>query len=213
MAQDSIHRDAAGKDAAVDPAAGDAAGSPVVAEEDAARDVAAGATRRWLERAVIGLSLCPFAKSVYDAGRVRFHVSVERSAAGLLEELRSELRWLQEADPRAWETTLLIHPWVLNDFVEFNDFLEVCDAAVRELQLEGELQVASFHPQYQFAGTRAGDIDNHTNRSPHPTLHILREASVERVLAAHPDPDSIYLENIRRLRELGSAGWARLWVE
>lgn len=170
-------------------------------------------TRRWLERAVIGLSLCPFAKRVYDAGRVRFQVSEQHSAAGLLQDLRSELSWLQHADARVWETTLLIHPWVLQDFLEFNDFLEVCEEAVRDLGLEGELQVASFHPQYQFAGTRPDDIDNYTNRSPYPTLHVLREASIERVLADHPDPDAIYLDNIRRLRELGSAGWAGLWLD
>ena len=164
-----------------------------------------------MERAVIGLGLCPFAESVYRADRVRFCVSEQRSAAGLLEELRTELAYLNEADPRACETTLLIHPWVLNDFIEFNDFLQICDDAVMELDLEGEIQVASFHPQYQFAGTQPDDIENHTNRSPYPTLHLLREASVERALATVPNPDSIYENNILRLRELGIDGWRLLW--
>jgi len=171
------------------------------------------ATRRWVEKAVIGLGLCPFAEGVYRSGGVRFHVSEQRSAAGLLEELRSELDLLHASDPRICETTLLIHPWVLTDFIEFNDFLQLCDATVADLDLEGEIQVASFHPQYQFAGTQPDDIENHTNRSPFPTLHLLREASVERALAAVPDPDSIYQNNIRRLRELGYAGWQALWSD
>lgn len=143
---------------------------------------------------------------------MRLRVSEQRSAAGLLEELRSELRHLQATPPGECETTLLIHPWVLNDFIEFNDFLQICDATVAELDLEGELQVASFHPQYQFAGTDADDVSNCTNRSPFPTLHLLREASVERALAGIADPASIYEENIRRLHALGLAGWQALWA-
>jgi uncharacterized protein len=162
---------------------------------------------------VIGLNLCPFAESPYRGGRVRFHVSEQRSAAGLLEELRLELTKLASADPKECETTLLIHPWVLADFVEYNDFLEVCDAAVAELDLEGELQVASFHPHYQFAGSKPSDIENYTNRSPFPMLHILREASVERAVAAVGDAEEIYRRNIRTLRALGHAGWQRLWRE
>jgi uncharacterized protein len=168
-------------------------------------------TRRWLERAVIGLNLCPFAESPYRGSRVRFRVSEQRSAAGLVEDLNEELLSLQAGDPAEQETTLLIHPWVLNDFIEYNEFLEVCDAAVAELDLEGELQVASFHPQYQFADTQPEDIDNYTNRSPYPMLHLLRESSVERAVAAVGDPDEIYLRNIRTLRQLGHAGWQALW--
>jgi hypothetical protein len=169
------------------------------------------ATRCWLERSVIGLNLCPFAESVYRGDRVRFCVSEQRSARALLDELRFELTELQAADPLSCETTLLIHPWVLADFIEYNDFLEVCEATIVDLNLEGELQVASFHPQYQFAGTRPGDIENYTNRSPYPMLHILREASIERAVAALSDADEIYRRNIRTLRELGHAGWERLW--
>jgi hypothetical protein len=169
------------------------------------------ATRRWLERSVIGLNLCPFAESVYRGDRVRLRVSEQRSASALLEEFRSEIADLNAADPARCETTLLIHPWVLADFIEYNDFLEVCEAAILEQGLEGVLQVASFHPQYQFAGTKSEDIENYTNRSPYPMLHLLREASVERAVAAVPDPDEIYRRNIRTLRELGHAGWQRLW--
>jgi hypothetical protein len=168
-------------------------------------------TRRWLERAVIGLNLCPFAEGPYRGGRVRFAVSEQRSAAGLLEDLRGELQRLQAVDASECETVLLIHPWVLNDFVEYNEFLEVCDAAVADLQLEGELQVASFHPQYQFADTQPEDIGNYTNRSPYPMLHLLRESSVERAVDAAGDTDEIYLKNIRTLRRLGHAGWQALW--
>jgi hypothetical protein len=150
---------------------------------------------------------------VYRSDRVRFHVSEQQSAAGLLDELRAELTYLHGIDARHCETTLLIHPRVLNDFVEFNDFLQICDDAIVDLDLEGEIQVASFHPQYRFAGTAADDIENCTNRSPYPTLHLLREASVERALAGVPDPDSIYENNILRLRELGAAGWRALWTD
>jgi uncharacterized protein len=140
-------------------------------------------------------------------------VSERRTAAGLLDDLRAELLHLHTVDARQCETTLLIHPWVLNDFMEFNEFLQICDDTVLELDLEGEIQVASFHPQYQFAGTRPDDIENYTNRSPYPTLHLLREASVERALAGVADPDEIYLNNISRLRELGLEGWQALWKD
>jgi uncharacterized protein len=168
-------------------------------------------TRRWFEKSVIGLNLCPFAAAPYRDNRVHFCVSERRTAAGLLEDLRLELAALHAADPAQWETTLLIHPWVLGDFFEYNDFLEVCDAALEDLGLEGELQVASFHPQYQFANTQPDDIENYTNRSPYPMLHLLREASVERAIAAAGDTEKIYRQNIRTLRELGHSGWRRLW--
>lgn len=182
-----------------------------IAEENINNEEIIAATRRWLERSVIGLNLCPFAESVYRADRVRFRISEQRSAHALLDELRSELTGLQAEDPLRCETTLLIHPWVLTDFIEYNDFLEVCEATIADLGLEGELQVASFHPQYRFADTQSDDIENYTNRSPYPMLHILREASVERAIAAVPDTDEIYRRNIRTLHDLGHAGWERLW--
>src|SRR3979490_1032104 len=169
------------------------------------------ATRRWLERSVIGLHLCPFAESVYRGNRVRFRVSEQRSASALLDELRSELRELHAADPQRCETTLLIHPWVLGDFIEYNDFLDVCETTIADLGLEGELQVASFHPRYQFAGTQPEAIENYTNRPPYPTLPLLREASIESAIAAVPDTSEIYRRNIRTLRALGHEGWQRLW--
>lgn len=180
-----------------------------MAESRESADVIA-ATRRWLERAVIGLRLCPFAAGPYSGGRVRMTVSAHTTSAGLLEELRGELEWLHAQDPNQWETTLLIHPFALADFHAYNDFLAEGDAALAELGLEGRLQIASFHPDYQFAGTRAQDIENCTNRSPYPMLHLLREDSIERALAGVPDPDEIYRRNIRTLLALGHAGWRRL---
>jgi hypothetical protein len=175
------------------------------------RDEIISATRLWIEKSVIGLNLCPFAENPYRGNRVCFAVSEQRSAAGLTEDLRAQLLALARADPGDVETTLLIHPWVLADFTEYNDFLGVCDSVVAELDLEGELQVASFHPQYQFAGSQPDDIENYTNRSPYPMLHLLREASVDHAVAAVGATDEIYRRNIRTLRALGLAGWQRLW--
>jgi hypothetical protein len=168
-------------------------------------------TRRWLEKSVIGLNLCPFAAAPYRDQRVYLCVTEQRTAAGLLEVLCSELLDLQAMDPMHRETTLLIHPWALTDFAEYNAYLDVCEAAVRQLGLEGEMQVASFHPHYQFADTEPEDMENFTNRSPYPMLHLLREASVERAIAAVGDTTDIYKRNIRTLRELGLAGWNSLW--
>lgn len=170
-------------------------------------------TRLWLERAVIGQQLCPFAAAPYLRDRVRFQVSAQRSPAGLLEELRRELQNLQDSDPLECETTLLIHPQVLTDFLDYNDFLDECDAAVEDLGLEGELQVASFHPNYRFAGARAQDITNFTNRSPYPMLHLLRESSVARAVASFPNIDEIGPKNMETLRRLGHEGWRRLWID
>lgn len=170
-------------------------------------------TRVWLERAVIGQQLCPFAAAPYLRDRVRFWVSAQRSTAGLLEDLCRELRVLRDADPLQCETTLLIHPQVLTDFLEYNDFLDECDAAVAELGLEGELQVASFHPNYRFAGTSELEITNYTNRSPYPMLHLLREASVARAVANFPAIDEIGPRNMQTLRRLGHEGWRRLWID
>jgi hypothetical protein len=174
---------------------------------------AIAATRLWLERAVIGQQLCPFAAAPYLRDRVRFCVSAQRSADGLLEELGRELQLLRDTDPLQCETTLLIHPRVLTNFLEYNDFLDVCDAAVAELGLEGELQVASFHPDYRFAGTTKQDITNFTNRSPYPMLHLLREASIARAVASFPDIEEIGPRNMETLRRLGHEGWRRLWID
>lgn len=168
-------------------------------------------TRQWMERAVIGLNLCPFARAPSVAGRVRFRVSRARDTEALVEELRDELQGLQAADPTECETSLLIVPHLLGDFLDFNDFLDRADAAIDALGLRGELQVASFHPDYQFAGTQADDVENNSNRSPYPTLHLLRESSIERAVEAMPDSADIYRRNMVTLRKLGHAGWASLW--
>ncbi|MEO7252730.1 MAG: DUF1415 domain-containing protein [Casimicrobium sp.] len=167
-------------------------------------------TTRWLERAVIGLNLCPFAKAVHVKGQIRYVVSEATTPEALAEELERELEFLAEASAELIDTTLLIHPHVLTDFLDFNDFLEVADGIVDELELDGILQVASFHPQFQFEGTEPDDITNYTNRAPYPTLHLLREDSVERAVAAFPDELAIAEANIGTLEKLGHEGWKAL---
>ncbi len=168
------------------------------------------ATRAWVEHAVIGLNLCPFAKAVQTKNLIRYACSDARDTAALLEALRSELQRLADTPIEQLETTLLVHPQVLGDFLDYNDFLDEADALLCEMGLDGTLQIASFHPQYQFAGSAADDIENATNRSPYPTLHLLREASIERAVAAFPEPEAIYETNKRTLRALGPKGWAAL---
>ncbi len=176
-------------------------------------DQIVAATRSWLEIAVIGLNLCPFAKAVHAGNRVRFQVSTARSTEALLSDLAEELQALQAADPQVIETTLLIHPHVLTDFLDYNDFLDLADAAVDALGLAGEIQIASFHPHYRFADTEADDIGNYTNRSPYPMLHLLRQASVDRAVQAFPDAAAIYDSNIATMRRLGREGWRQLWED
>jgi len=169
-------------------------------------------TKAWLERAVIGLDLCPFARAVHLRNQIRYVVSEAETPEELLAELIGELQALAAADPEAIDTTLLIHPRVLGDFLDYNDFLGIAEAAVEDLGLTGILQVASFHPRYQFAGTGPDDIENYTNRSPYPILHLLREESVERAVDAFPDTARIYEKNIETLRRLGREGWNRLRI-
>ena len=170
-------------------------------------DAILAATRRWIERAVIGLNLCPFARAPFVQQRLHLRVSRARSKDALLEDLSEELIALHAADPLIRETTLLIHPDVLTEFLDYNDFLDDADAAVLALGLEGELQIASFHPDYRFADTAADAIENCTNRSPYPALHLLRESSIEHALEAIVDPDEIIRRNIETLRRLGADGW------
>ena len=170
----------------------------------------AARTMAWVEHVVIGLNLCPFAKAPWVKGQVRCVVSPSDSPASLLEELRAELRRLVETDPNKIETTLLVVPDQFAEFEDFNDFLDDADAAVAALGLEGTIQIASFHPRYRFAGTAPDDLDNATNRAPYPTLHLLREDSVDRAVEAFPEAETIYEANIRTLRELGDSGWAAL---
>ena len=168
-------------------------------------DEVLSATRDWVERVVIGLDLCPFAKQPHAARQIRFVVSGATTEDALQDDLVEELRLLVASNTAAIETTLLIHPYVLQDFFAYNDFLDVAEAAVEALDLIGEIQVASFHPQYLFAELEADDPANYTNRSPYPMLHLLREASVERAVDSMPDTSEISRRNIERLRELGIA--------
>jgi len=173
-------------------------------------EVVLAATRHWLESAVIGLNLCPFAKAVYVKNQVRLVVSRARHADDLLEELDRELDLLVATPSDEIDTTLLIHATLFDDFLDFNDFLEVADGVVEEHALEGVIQLASFHPKFQFDGTEPDDISNYTNRAPFAMLHLLREDSVERAVAAFPEAEAIFEENIKTLEKLGHAGWKKL---
>ena len=169
-------------------------------------------TRHWLERAVIGLNLCPFAKGVHTKQQVRYAVCTSDDPAVLLEDLRRELLHLAEADPEQLDTTLLIAPHCLPDFLDFNDFLEVADAMIEELDLGGILQVASFHPQFQFEGTDVDDVTNCTNRAPYPILHLLREDSIDKAVEVFPEAETIYERNMETLEKIGIEGWLDLDV-
>ena len=175
-------------------------------------DAVIDAIRNWLEKAVIGLNLCPFAKAVHAKRQIRYAVSEAQTEDALLDDLVRELKYLAGADPDDIETTLLIHPLALADFLDFNDFLDVADTALDELDLAGEIQIASFHPGYQFAGTQPDDIENYTNRSPYPILHLLREESVDRAVATFPDAAEIFERNVDTLDRLGHEGWSKLNV-
>ena len=165
-------------------------------------------TRAWIERVVIGLKLCPFAPAPALKGTIRYAMSEAETTEALLEDLATELQRLVDVPPEQIETTVLIHPRVLQDFADFNDFLDIADEALQTMGLEGEIQIASFHPQYQFAGTGFDDIGNETNRSPYPTLHLLREESVARAVDAFGDTGSISASNLATLEKLGPDGLA-----
>ena len=171
------------------------------------------ATQDWLDKAVIGLNLCPFAKAVQAKGQIRWVLSPAQDTETLLAELVNELRHLADADPALTDTTLLVHPQVLHDFLDFNDFLEVADAALEQLELEGVLQIAPFHPRFQFEGTEPDDVGNFSNRAPFPTLHLLREESIDRAVAAFPQAEAIFERNIETLQALGVEGWQRLFPQ
>ncbi len=185
--------------------------NPFDTPEGPGEEEAIAAMRRWLERAVIGLNLCPFAKAVYVKQQVRFAFSDATTPEQLLEQLGEELLRLRDTPAEQVDTTLLVHPYVLQDFLDYNDFLDQADALVEALELDGELQVASFHPDYRFADSDPDDIENYSNRAPWPTLHLLREDSVSRAVDAYPEPDSIVERNYATLRQLGHAGWRRLF--
>lgn len=174
-------------------------------------DAVVDATRQWLERAVIGLNLCPFAKAVHVKQQIRYVVSDARTPDALLAELERELAFLVDVDPAQVDTTLLIVPQQFEAFLDFFFFLNEAEALLKRMELNGVLQIASFHPHFEFAGNDPDDIANHTNRSPYPTLHLLREASLDRAVAAFPDAAEIYERNIETLEKLGHAGWDALF--
>lgn len=165
-------------------------------------------TRAWVRRAVIGLNLCPFARAVDVKDQIRYVCSDATDAETLLATLVVELQRLADTDAELVDTTMVIHPRVFTDFEDFNDFLELADAAVEDLELDGVIQVASFHPRFQFADTAPDDVTNATNRAPYPTLHLLREDSVDRAVAAFPEAEAIFERNMATLEKLGPTGWA-----
>lgn len=178
--------------------------APLPARSD---DEVVALTRAWLEQAVIGLNLCPFAKSVHVKDQVRYRVSHAQDWDSLISDLEQELALLAQADPELIDTTLLIIPLALADFHEYNDFLDWADQLLERMELDGELQIASFHPHYQFADAQPDDIENYSNRSPFPILHLLRESSIDRAVAAYPDAAAIFEKNMATLRNLGLTGW------
>ena len=145
--------------------------------------------------------------------QIRYVVTDATTAEELMDVLMEELEFLAEANPEKVDTTLIMHPQVLNDFEDYNDFLDIADEALEEMDLDGILQVASFHPDYQFADTGKDDIDNYTNRSPYPTLHLLREESVDRAVEAFPEAEDIFEKNIETMQKLGHEGWDALDID
>jgi uncharacterized protein len=183
---------------------------PLDAELQAGEAAVIAAMRAWLEVAVIGLNLCPFARAVHVRGGIRWVVSKATTPMALAEDLARELMFLSETDPAHVDTTLLVHPGVFQDFDDFNDFLDIADGLLDSLDLVGAVQIASFHPDYRFEGESPDDVSNATNRAPYPALHLLREDSVTRAVDAVPDPDAIPARNLDTLRRLGASGWASL---
>ncbi|CAB3704310.1 peptidase [Achromobacter marplatensis] len=184
----------------------------MISTSDAYANVVAE-TRDWLTKAVIGLNLCPFAKAVQVKDQIRFAVSDATDAEGVLTDLQDELALLAETDPEKIDTTLLIIPDALDDFLDFNDFEELSDRLLKRMRLVGELQVATFHPLFQFADTQPDDIENYTNRSPYPILHLLREDSIDRAVESFPDAAEIYEKNIDTMNKLGLEGWKKLMTK
>ena len=167
-------------------------------------------TNAWVEQVVIGLNLCPFAKPVHTKGQIDYFLSHARDETTLAAELRLAMQRLIACTPDSMDTCLLIHPWVLSDFFDYNNFLDITDEILDELELIGVLQIASFHPHYQFAGTTEDDVTNCTNRSPFPMLHLLREESLDKATAALPDANVIVDRNLNTMITLGHEGWNRL---
>lgn len=175
-------------------------------------DIVVQDTIRWLERAVIGLNLCPFAKGVHTKGQIHYVVSAARDGRELLQDLQRELESLAQISPDERDTTLLMAPGCFESFLDFNDFLGLVDELIDAMSLGGILQVASFHPQFQFDGTTPDDVTNCTNRAPYPTLHLLREDSIDQAVQAFPEAETIYERNMHVLQNMGAEGWRALDV-
>ena len=184
--------------------------SPLLPTDPHAVEQAIALSRAWVEHAVIGLNLCPFAKPVHVKGQIAYRVSAATTEDALADDLLQAMQWLLETSPDETDTCLLIHPWALQDFMAYNDFLDIAESLLADAGLDGVLQIASFHPDYQFAGTQADDITNSSNRSPFPMLHLLREASLDKATAAMPDASDIVDRNLATLRALGPEGWEAL---
>ena len=157
--------------------------------------------KQWLEQSVIGFNLCPFAKHAFINDRIHFFVSTATTEQALIFDLRNELQRLEQNEDI--ETTLLIHPQILTDFYDYNDFLDSADGLLIDMDLEGVYQIASFHPNYQFAHTKSDNAENYTNRSPYPLLHLIREDSLEKAVANYPNPELIPERNINLMKEMG----------
>lgn len=167
-------------------------------------------TRRWIERIVIGLNLCPFARRPFDGDRIRYVLSDATDLDSLRKVLENELKSLAAAPREEVETTLIVHPGVLQDFLDYNDFVVEANDRLAEWGYEGVIQIASFHPQYRFAGASDDDPANATNRSPYPMLHLLREDSVTEAAESGYVLDGIPARNVLLLRKLGRAGLDQL---
>lgn len=160
-------------------------------------------TKNWVEKVVIGLNLCPFVKPVFAKNQLKFVLSEAKNPQELTEDLVKELVFLSGIEGDDTETTVLIHPFILQDFGHYIDYLEFANDVIYEMNLEGIFQIASFHPDYQFAGTTKEDLENYTNRSPYPMLHILREDTIEKAVKTYPNVEEIPLNNIKKVKELG----------
>ena len=170
-------------------------------------------TWHWVEAAVVGLNLCPFAKSVLNKGQIRVAVSQAKHLDAFLEDLDRELLHLRDCDPNVTDTTLLVHPTLFPDFLVFNDVLDIVDDVLQEHELEGVIQVAPFHPDFVFEGEAEDDMSHFTNRAPYATLHLIREESLERAIGASSESaEDIYTRNQGVLRHLGLEGWRKLML-
>ncbi len=167
-------------------------------------------TKNWVEKLVIGVNLCPFAKLPFQQDRIRFVEVQSEDEADLIRTLLQEMSDLVEQPAAQLETTLIIFPNQLNEFADYLEFVAYADELLQEAELTGILQIASFHPRYQFANTGKDDVENYTNRSPYPMLHLIREESIERVLENFPDPEQIPLRNVAKMKELGHEGVRRI---